>query len=224
MENPAYFGGVMDANHNRVGREYRIRRNYGLFALATIVLSKLFASLLLASRRMYSFDLDLSLNLHSLLFYWLAPILLAAVVERRSLATLGMQFGRGNAWVYALLAAAGMVVVFLVRGFSRNVFAQLYEQIAFIAVPEEILWRGYLQVRLSDWLGSIWGLGLAAFLFGLGHVISLFAAEGSLHLLSALSLMLQTTLGGVVLGLLYRWSRSLIPGAFLHLLGNVLLS
>ncbi len=51
-----------------------------------------------------------------------------------------------------------------------------WSEIALIAlsagVGEEMFFRAVLQASLGDWLGRIWGLGLASLLFGLLHPIS----------------------------------------------------
>ena len=91
------------------------------------------------------------------------------------------------------------------------------------AFAEEVLWRGYFQNRLCHWIGAHKGIIIAAILFGLGHLLSIHAIEGYLDARHALPTFIQTSSGGLILGYLFYWSRSILPGAILHLFGNAFL-
>jgi membrane protease YdiL (CAAX protease family) len=81
---------------------------------------------------------------------------------------------------------------------------------AFVALWEEITFRGFMLTRLHAALGRWWvALPVGAFLFGLGHLY-----EGPVA-------FFQTLLLGFVLGFLFWWRKSLVPGIAFHLLNNV---
>jgi membrane protease YdiL (CAAX protease family) len=76
-------------------------------------------------------------------------------------------------------------------------------------VCEELLYRGYLIWYFAHWLGPYGSVVVAAAVFGVGH-----AYQGVRGIL--------TTAGaGLVLGVAYRVSGSLLPGMVLHALGDM---
>jgi len=81
----------------------------------------------------------------------------------------------------------------------------------FVGVWEEIAFRGFMLTRLRVALARWWlTIPVGALLFGIGHIY-----EGPLALA-------QTTLLGVVMGLLFWWRRSLVPCIVFHVLNNVI--
>lgn len=73
-----------------------------------------------------------------------------------------------------------------------------------VAIAEELLYRGYLQTRLTARFGIGVGLLIPALFFGLQHVaFSLVTFEG------AASRVIATTLVGVMFGALYMWRKRL---------------
>jgi membrane protease YdiL (CAAX protease family) len=98
------------------------------------------------------------------------------------------------------------------------------EQVFFIALAEEVLWRGYFMKRLSEWIGLHKGILLSSFIFGLGHLVTIYAIEGYLIPSPSFLILVQTSIGGLIFGYLLAWSKSIWPGAILHLFGNVFLA
>lgn len=80
----------------------------------------------------------------------------------------------------------------------------------FVSMAEEALFRGYLQQRLSQWLGNVWGLLIAALLFGLAH-----HAGGPL-------LMFFAGLTGILYGLAWLWSGRVWVATLVHFAFNML--
>ncbi|BEH71709.1 CAAX amino terminal protease family protein [Edwardsiella tarda ATCC 23685] len=80
----------------------------------------------------------------------------------------------------------------------------------FVSLPEEALFRGYLQQRLSAWFGPWVALLLAALLFGL------------LHLAGGPLLVLFATLAGGIYGLAWQWSGRLWVAVLFHFALNML--
>jgi uncharacterized protein len=80
--------------------------------------------------------------------------------------------------------------------------------IAFTAgICEELLYRGWLQNMLSHGIGSVWiGLVLGAVVFGIGH-----AYQGKMG-------MVQTGIIGLIFGVVFIFTKSLVAGQILHVI------
>jgi len=76
-------------------------------------------------------------------------------------------------------------------------------------VCEEVLYRGFLLWYLGHWMGPVPGLAVAAAVFGVGH--SYQGPRG----------IAVTALVGMVLGLVYLASGSLLPAMLLHAAGDL---
>jgi hypothetical protein len=80
---------------------------------------------------------------------------------------------------------------------------------------EEVVFRGYVQTRLVERYGALWGILIASVVFTLLHQISY-------------SLSPVTIISGVMLsvtfGALYHWSKSLYLVGMLHAMMNILLN
>jgi membrane protease YdiL (CAAX protease family) len=145
------------------------------------------------------------------------------VVEKREIKSLGLTSGKPHPIIYLVLVILSVIIPLVYFEMDRSLLIKVFEQILFIAFAEEVLWRGYFQKRVSDWIGDHKGILLTSFLFGLGYIISLHAIEGYLVPSRSLMLLVQTAFGGLVFGYLFYWSKSIWPGAILHLFGNVFL-
>ncbi|MGB9094951.1 lysostaphin resistance A-like protein [Erwinia sp.] len=80
----------------------------------------------------------------------------------------------------------------------------------FVSFAEEALFRGYLQQRLSQKVGNVWGLLIAAGVFGLAHI-----AGGSL-------LVLFAAMAGIIYGLAWLWSGRVWVSTLVHFAFNLL--
>jgi len=80
----------------------------------------------------------------------------------------------------------------------------------FVSLAEETLFRGWLQQRLSQRLGNLWGLAIAAVLFGLAHF-----AGGALLVCFAM-------LAGVIYGLAWLWSGRVWISTLFHFAFNLM--
>ncbi len=94
------------------------------------------------------------------------------------------------------------------------------------ALSEELLFRGYLQGGAEKALGSRNALVYSAVLFGLWHTAWGIPFIGSpvFAVVYAVSYMLFTSLSGIVLGVAYRSTKSLILPIFMHGLWNTFAS
>jgi uncharacterized protein len=91
---------------------------------------------------------------------------------------------------------------------SNRIESIVFILIAFTAgICEELLYRGWLQNMLSHGIGSIWiGLVLGAVIFGVGH-----AYQGKMG-------MVQTGIIGLVFGVVFIFTKSLVAGQILHII------
>jgi membrane protease YdiL (CAAX protease family) len=82
----------------------------------------------------------------------------------------------------------------------------------FVAVGEELLFRGLIQSDLEQLLGDGWGLVLASVLFGIMHMTWRSAPE-----------LVFTFLAGLAFGYAYQRTKSLTMPMVMHCVGNVIL-
>lgn len=198
-------------------------RRFAIIACGVLLIDKLSSYFILSSHRFYSFDLDLYLNIQTFILCWLVPIVVVLKIEKRKAETLGLTLGKLRLWFHAILFVVSIVLPLIILGMDRSLVVLVLEQIFFVAFAEELLWRGYFQRRLADWIGPHTGVLVTSLLFGLGHIVTIHAVEGYVEWRSASMILLQTTMGGLIFGYLFHWSKSIWPGAFLHLFGNVFL-
>ncbi len=83
---------------------------------------------------------------------------------------------------------------------------------------EEFSFRGFIQTRLENGLGTWPGLILASIIFGLAHLPTQIVSSGSAFV--GFGLTFSQTLGGLMLGYLYKRTRSLIPCVISHGMWN----
>jgi membrane protease YdiL (CAAX protease family) len=174
----------------------------------------------------------------ALLLFLLLPILLTLLLEKRDLKSIGFTFERNlttKYLAYGLLCFMAQVVILAaVALVTRRVFGQqfdlemppnllreLFEQLYLVGLPEEVYYRGYLQTRLGAWLGDKAGYGLAALLFGLGHVISRVQDYGVGYLGPALAVGAGALVGGLVFGLPLLRTKSIYPSVVAHIATNM---
>lgn len=196
-------------------------RTYAILAIGCVLLNKLTSYIILSSHPLPRFALDFYLNSQSIIFYWVLPVLIVFFIENRNLESLGLTSGRLSISTCMLLAVLVILLPIAILGFNRSVILHVLEQILFIAFAEEVMWRGYFQKRLSDWIGAHRGIFITSILFGLGHIVSIYAVEGQLIPGNSITTFIQTTMGGLIFGYIFFWTKSIWPGACLHLVGNV---
>lgn len=120
-------------------------------------------------------------------------------------------------WLVLLLA---MPLLLLIATLSGGLRVELHRpewlgafmlaNLFFVSLAEEALFRGWLQQRLSQRLGNLWGLAIASVLFGLAHF-----AGGVL-------LVCFATLAGVIYGLVWLWSGRVWVSTLAHFAFNLL--
>ncbi|HEY46857.1 MAG TPA: CPBP family intramembrane metalloprotease [Anaerolineae bacterium] len=196
---------------------------FALIALFALFISKLSVVLLF---RIFSHQdpiLDPLLDLHGLIFAWIMPLLIVYLIERNDYRSVGLVVERKDRMKYLCYVIAGLFIPGLIVGFGKELIGSLFQQLIAIGVAEEVFWRGYLQARLSAWLGKYQGWVITSTLFGFGHLVSLYSHPGVIPEMSDLMLLIQTTAGGFVLGYIYLRAKSIIPGSIFHVFGNIYL-
>lgn len=199
------------------------RRRFALIALVVIAAEKVIIFMIFKFLSRSNWEMDVSLTAHGLVFYWIVPLLVIYVIERRDRLSLGLVIGEGRFLRYSLYAFVGLILPGFIVGFNQELILRLVEQLLLIGLAEEVLWRGYLQNRLCDWLGVLRGLLLTSFLFGSGHLVTLFSQHGFEYLANDLIIFSQTFIGGMILGYIFIRAKSVIPGAIFHIFGNLYL-
>jgi len=160
------------------------------------------------------------------LLLW-CPLLIVKFIERRPIASLGLQLSsplRVVLWglgafvlvSIAFVAEVGYRVSF--RGEAlvsatplvSNWPFEILQQLLWIGFPEEIVNRGYLLTRLKESWGTIPALFVSAFLFGLGHLA-----------LGDLPRAIQAGLTGLILGWAFLKTESVYAPTLAHILQNL---
>jgi membrane protease YdiL (CAAX protease family) len=202
----------------------RMASRFALIALAVVLADKVAASILIYWLSGTGAAMDVALALHAVVFAWIFPLAITYRVEGRDHRALGLVVRRRNRLRYLLYATLGLVIPAFLLGPSKALLLGLLEQVAFIGGAEELFWRGYLQERLGAWLGKYRGWIVASLLFGAGHLVTLWSHPGATLEMRDLWILIQTTAGGLIFGAIYLRARSIVPGAIVHIAGNLYLS
>ncbi len=196
---------------------------FALISLLVMLVSKLSVSILFRILLPQDPNLDLALDLQGLIFAWMIPLLIVYIVERKDFRSIGLVIERKNTIKYLCYGMVGLFIPGLIVGFDKELLGSLIQQVVSIGVAEEVFWRGYLQSRLSAWLGKYQGWVITSLIFGFGHLVTLWSRPGVTPEIGDLMLLGQTTAGGFILGYIFLRAKSIIPGAIFHVFGNVYL-
>lgn len=199
-------------------------RQFALIALAVFALAEAVTSgLFLLQRYTPSLRRIPAVPIVTAVFFWVVPLLIVYLFEKRGASFLGLVVPRERHVRYALYAVAGLVVPAVFVGVDRTLMSELIEQFVYIGLAEEIFNRGYLMRRLCDWLGDRQGLFLSSLLFGLSHIVSRLSQHGFRYPLDDLFLGFQTLIGGLILGYMYLRAKNIVPPAIFHVSTNMYL-
>ncbi|KAB5495873.1 CPBP family intramembrane metalloprotease [Serratia sp. RJAL6] len=143
----------------------------------------------------------------------MVPFLLFACLPTLFSAERGGNGGNGGkaGWIALLLAVPALLLLAVALGGLKIelhapawILPFVMANLFFVCMAEEALFRGYLQQRLSQWLGAWPALIVAALVFGAAHL-----AGGMLMVIFA-------TLAGVIYGLAWMWSGRLWVPILFH--------
>jgi membrane protease YdiL (CAAX protease family) len=199
-------------------------KRFALIALAVFALAEVVTcGLFLLRRYIPSLRGIPAVPIATFVFFWVVPLLIVYLVEKRGVSFLGLVVPRERYVRYVLYAVAGLVVPIAFVGLDRGLISELIEQLVYIGLAEEVFNRGYLLRRLCDWLGDRQGLLLSSLLFGLSHIVSRLSQHGFRYPLADLSLGFQTLMGGLILGYMFLRAKNIMPPAIFHVSTNMYL-
>lgn len=200
-------------------------RNFTIIALSVFAIERMAVSFLNIFRSsMSQASRNLYLDLVTVVFNWLLPIIVVYRIERRDPNSLGLFVPKSKYVRYALYTIICIAAPAIYFGPSIGLLTDVLEQILFIGLAEEFFYRGYLMTRLCTSLGSTRGLLLNATLFSLAHIVFIVTNEGLRHLDFLAITTLQTFIGGLLLGYLCQRSRNIVPSSVIHISMNLYLS
>lgn len=170
----------------------------------------------------------LAFNSSIFIFYVIVPIVLTLVVESKELSSIGFFLPLfPTVLVFTLVSYIVLLILFLIEYWYKVMFKrqtidnvlpipknysrEFVNQVFCVALPEEVLIRGFLLSHLIELLNPIIAITISAVIFSLslGHVLG-----GKLR-------VLRTFMDAVVLGVTFIYA-GLLPCIILHFLGNLL--
>jgi len=108
-----------------------------------------------------------------------APFIVALLIRRQNLSTIGLSRHNLRSSMILGILLSGITVLFYVIAFGKeNVIVSGLEYFHFyslmgmlsVGFTEEAMFRGYLQLRLTAWLGARRGWVLTAIIFAICHI------------------------------------------------------
>jgi membrane protease YdiL (CAAX protease family) len=199
-------------------------RRFALIGLAVFALAEAVTCGLFLLRHYIPSSREIpAVSVATFVFFWVVPLLIVYLVEKRRASFLGLVVPRERYTRYTLYGVVGLVAPALVVGADRSLISELIEQLVYIGLAEEVFNRGYLLRRLCDWLGDRQGLLLSSLLFGLSHILSRLSQHGFRYPLNDLSLGFQTLMGGLILGYMFLRAKNIVPPAIFHVSTNLYL-
>jgi len=151
------------------------------------------------------------------LLLFVVPVIGAVALGARP-ADLGLQRGyRSLAVVGVWLGLRGLMLApAIAAGQGLRLSGILVLDLAGVAFPEELIFRGLVQTRLTQLLGSVWAVVLTALLFGLWHLgVNTSAYGGDVATAAARCVLVQGTLG-LGYGVAFARTRSLVAPSLAH--------
>jgi len=151
------------------------------------------------------------------------------IVRRRNLSAVGFKFPINRKF---LLVFTGLIVAYSVWGISLLVSHGIQSQYFYFylasgciigPLAEEIVFRGLIQARFEAALGTVKSWLLSGVLFAVYHYVAWFLIEGkTVTLFSTFSLtsLIFVLLFGMLAGVLFAKTRSLLPPFLLHAVHN----
>ncbi len=156
----------------------------------------------------------------------LSPLILELAVRKRSLSTIGFRapINKGAMSFVALLIGLYLIsklVIPLASGADFTFTWKRFISNSFIfALLEEVVFRGQIQTRLESALGTVKSWILSGLFFGFYHNYLDYATGKALDVENLLKLLFITTLG-MLLGVIFAKTRSLLPSYLVHAINNL---
>ena len=208
--------------------------------LASLVIVVMFFLVLVWRAWMHMSQLDLRsayyvdlVDMSAMLILYIPVLLVVAVVMKRSgqslesIGVTGKDRGRMLALGLAISAIfvtiSGLLAPSLGQGFVGFSPSLAYGLVLFAinGFSEEVVWRGYVQTRLTAYSGKLAGLVVASLLFAvLWHFPVAYYVETSGVVLEALAWATLRVVPGLLFGYLMSKSQNIIPSSVFHFFWN----
>jgi len=155
----------------------------------------------------------------------ITPLIIITLLRKESLYSLGIT--KKNVYTSVLIGFISYIIyfafMFIMKQYrfpfpTNSVFSLLsLVNFSLVAFAEEILIRGYLQTRLTEWLGNQIGLILTAFIFSFSHLIPMILS-GNMNLSHAIISCISLFPIGLFLGYLFSKCKNIVPSTIFHTL------
>lgn len=148
------------------------------------------------------------------------------IVRKRSLSTVGFKLPTNRK---VLTIFTGLLAIYLVGGILSHLILRIelsYLNIYFISgciigpFVEESIFRGLIQTRLEAGLGAVKSWVISGLLFGFYHYWAHHLIAGKMLTIPSLTELIGITLFGMLLGVIFAKTRSLLPPFLLHGVNN----
>lgn len=156
-----------------------------------------------------------------------APLVMELLVRRRNLSVIGFSIPVNRR---VLAFVAGIFTLYLIGRLAEPLMlgqGYHFELRNFINISiifpflEEVFFRGLIQTRLESALGAVRSWILSGLLFGFFHLYRIYLVPGRApDIVEALGLVYVTALG-MLLGVVFAKTRSLLPSFFIHAVNNL---
>jgi len=162
-----------------------------------------------------------------LVFGLLAPMVMEWGVRRRSLSAIGFRMPENKktlvlaAILFGLYLAARLVIPPLLGATFMFSWQEFFSNSIIFPFVEEVIFRGMIQTRLEAAWGSTRAWILSGLFFGFYHYYVHYLVIGRpLAVTSILELVFLTAFG-MLLGMIYAKTRSLLPSYLIHAVNNL---
>lgn len=211
------------------GREGWI--SLGLAGLVMILLWVYFSSgaiphgaVLMPETKNAPYDLNNVLQQLAICLLSVSPLVLLLLIRRQPLVSTGL--GSQTLRPSLELGLALAIITIFLRGKIYSIMsgvnaAQFYYLLAMLAAgfSEELLFRGYIQLRMGAWLGEQWGWLATAGLYALWQIPQKVLIDGAALPELGLSL-LYALAAGLIYGWIMRKSGNVLAPALYHAIRN----
>jgi membrane protease YdiL (CAAX protease family) len=166
----------------------------------------------------------------SLSFFVVAGLCLLFVIEivvrRRSLSAVGFRLPINKRVLLIFAGVAGFlliggIILHTVYNIRYAYFGQyLISGVVFSPLVEEIVFRGLIQTRLEACFGTTKSWILSSLVFGFYHFLAWFLIIGKTLTTYSLTQLTYTVIFGIIVGIFFAKTRSLLPPFLLHAINN----
>lgn len=164
-----------------------------------------------------------------LIFLLVAPPVMEWGVRGRSLSAIGFRMPTNRRALTLVAVILGLYLVARLawplaqgRGYAFDLRDFISNSILF-AFLEETMFRGVIQTRLESALGAVRAWMLSGLFFGFYHFYARYWVPGNPVATADVLSLLSLTVLGMLLGVVFAKTRSLLPSFLIHALHNVAL-